>query len=40
MKENTACERCDALGDAFAGATGGNNKIGDSLPREPEKYCL
>ena len=34
MKEGGTCERCDALGDM------GSLKVGDGLPREPEKYTL
>jgi platelet-activating factor acetylhydrolase IB subunit alpha len=26
--------------EAFGGGSGGSYKMGDALPREPEKYCL
>ena len=36
LKESSTCERCEAMPDTL----GGLSKMGDGLPREPEKYSL
>ncbi len=36
LKENAVCERCEAMPDSL----GGLAKMGDGIPREPEKYAL
>jgi platelet-activating factor acetylhydrolase IB subunit alpha len=36
MKESSTCERCESMPDSL----GGLSKMGDGLPREPEKYSL
>ena len=38
MKESS--ERGDALPGALGGGSGGSYKMGDGLPREPEKYTM
>ena len=40
MKESATCERCDALPEALGGGSGGSYKMGDGLPREPDKYTM
>jgi len=39
MKDSATCERCEALPDALGGGPG-SYKMGDGLPREPEKYTM
>jgi len=40
MKESYTCERCESLPEALGGGSGGSYKMGDGLPREPEKYTM
>ena len=40
MKESQTCERCESLPEALGGGSGGSYKMGDGLPREPEKYTM
>lgn len=40
IKDSATCERCDALPEALGGGSGGSYKMGDGLPREPEKYTM
>jgi platelet-activating factor acetylhydrolase IB subunit alpha len=37
LKESAICERCEGLGDSLGGV---GSKIGDGMPREPEKFLL
>lgn len=40
IKDSTTCERCEQLPESLGGGSGGSFKMGDGLPREPEKYTL
>jgi hypothetical protein len=35
VKESTSCPKCEGQGDFSS-----QFRIGDGLPKEPEKYCL
>ena len=37
LKESAVCERCEALGESLGGI---GSKVGDGMPREPEKFQL
>lgn len=40
MKESQTCERCESLPETLGGGSGGSFKMGDGLPREPEKCTM